>query len=75
MSKRNGNEKYFYEIRLPEKLMGRVKCFAEERNAELNLCIEEVLKEGLKVCEAVYENNAQQLYLDLRFWSNWLGGE
>ena len=66
MSKKN-NQKYIYEIRLSARLMGRIKYFAEERNAELNMCIEEMLKEGLEAFNLVEKNNAQQLYLDLRF--------
>lgn len=67
MSKKNNNQKYIYEIRLPAKLMGRIKYFAGERNAELGMCIEEILKEGLEAFSPTEKNNAQQLYLDLRF--------
>ena len=67
MNKRNGNEKYFYEIRLSEDLMREARYFAEEQNTELDLYIEEILKEGLKTCKALEKSNVKQLKLNFKY--------
>lgn len=41
------NRCFIYEVKLPEKLMAKVKYFANQWNEELDLCIQRTLKSGL----------------------------